>query len=472
VARSGLPAFADTTSTPLVYSVRDLGAVGDGVADDTSWFVQALSLAAANAGAVFVGSGTYRVSALTISQTCTVFGCGAGSVIQLVSGSTADLLTVTAPDVTVRQLVLDANGTSGSNVVVAPGATACTIQACDLTGAGGAAVRVGATDAVVERILVRSAGAAGVSTKSADRATVRHNEITGAATDGVVVSGGSGVLVLGNVIDGTGGVAGIRVTSGAVDTGVSGNSIRATGSHGIVVDGTNGSGTSRVAVRGNAVAGSGGHGLYVTGASRVTAVGNAIGTAGGGGIVVDQGVTGLVLGSNVAEECSGSGLRLDGTSQFSVVGNVCWGNGTAPPSPDDAHGIRLGSTAAVANGVLAWNRCGDGASPTQLTGIALRGVVAAVSPRGNSLSGNVGSGISVAAGAAAAGTGVTPTASLTGVTVGSAPTAVPHGLSQAPDSVVISMRSPGQIWITAPSDATNIHLAADAAGRICDVLVG
>ncbi len=132
----------------------------------------------------------------------------------------------------------------------------------------------------------------------------------------------------------------------------------------------------------------------------------------------------------------------------------------------------LGATSPVSNGVVAGNRCGDGGGATQVSGIALRGANAGVSLRANSLDGNSDAGTSSAGGAPATGTGSLPGAALTAVTVGTASTAVPHGLHQPPDSIVISMRSAGQVWIAAPSDAINIHLAADAPGRTCDVLVG
>ncbi len=472
---NALPADAATTTTPFVVSVRDLGAVGDGVADDTAYFTAAITLAAGNAGAVFVGSGTYRVGPLAISQTCTMFGCGVGSVIRLVPGSAADLLTLTAPNVTVRQLLLDANGASGSTVVVGSGGGNVTLQACDLLGSGGHALRVEAPDAVVDRVLVRGAGGAGISVEGADRASVLHNEISGTGGDSIVVAGGAGTLVRGNIVDGTGGAtgaAGIRISSGAVDARVSANAVRSTTSHGILVDGLGGSGTSRIGVRGNTVAGPGGHGLYVAGASAVTATANTVSGAGGSGIAADQGATGLVAATNVAQGCHGSGLRLDATSQFSLIGNVLWGNGTAPPTADDAHGVLLGATAPVSNGVVAGNRCGDGGGATQQSGIALRGVVAGVSLRANSLDGNAASGTSTAGGAATGGTGSLPASALTNVTVGTVGTAVPHGLPQAPTTVLISMRSAGQVWVAAPSDATNVHLLADAAGRTCDVMVG
>ena len=57
------------------------------------------------------------------------------------------------------------------------------------------------------------------------------------------------------------------------------------------------------------------------------------------------------------------------------------------------------------------------------------------------------------------------------VTVGTTQVAIPHGLGYAPSSVTITMTSPGTIYKSATSDATNIYLTADAAGRTAEIYV-
>ena len=54
-------------------------------------------------------------------------------------------------------------------------------------------------------------------------------------------------------------------------------------------------------------------------------------------------------------------------------------------------------------------------------------------------------------------------------TVGTSPVTVAHGLGYAPTVVVITMTSAGTIWKSAASDATNITLTADSAGRTAEV---
>lgn len=60
-----------TTSSPLVYNVKDSGAVGDGVTDDTSAINTALGLAGATGGVtpiVYFPQGQYEISQLTIPR--------------------------------------------------------------------------------------------------------------------------------------------------------------------------------------------------------------------------------------------------------------------------------------------------------------------------------------------------------------------------------------------------------------------
>jgi hypothetical protein len=58
------------------------------------------------------------------------------------------------------------------------------------------------------------------------------------------------------------------------------------------------------------------------------------------------------------------------------------------------------------------------------------------------------------------------------VTVGASQTAVPHGLSYAPQAVSVSMTSAGTIYRSANSDATNVYLRGDGQNRTADVTVG
>lgn len=56
-------------------------------------------------------------------------------------------------------------------------------------------------------------------------------------------------------------------------------------------------------------------------------------------------------------------------------------------------------------------------------------------------------------------------------TVGTTPVTVAHGLGYAPTQVVVTMTSAGTMWKSAASDATNVTLTADSAGRTAEVYV-
>lgn len=60
---------------------------------------------------------------------------------------------------------------------------------------------------------------------------------------------------------------------------------------------------------------------------------------------------------------------------------------------------------------------------------------------------------------------------LTGKTIGTTQVTIAHGLGYTPTVLLILPTSAGQIWRSAASDATNVYLTADAAGRTCDVYV-
>jgi hypothetical protein len=67
---------------------------------------------------------------------------------------------------------------------------------------------------------------------------------------------------------------------------------------------------------------------------------------------------------------------------------------------------------------------------------------------------------------------IAPTAKiLAGQTVGTVQVTIAHTLGYTPTRIDILMTSAGTIWRSAVSDATNIYLTADSAGRTCDVYV-
>ncbi|WP_280665516.1 MULTISPECIES: glycosyl hydrolase family 28-related protein [unclassified Kitasatospora] len=114
------PAEAATVTPPDWQNVKDFGAVGDGVADDTA-AIQAAIKAIPGGGVVYLPSGTYRISAaLTVTSGLTFRGTGAQSTFVVQSSTTADGFAGTdLLFVTFESLSIDGPGsTSGTGMGV------------------------------------------------------------------------------------------------------------------------------------------------------------------------------------------------------------------------------------------------------------------------------------------------------------------------------------------------------------------
>ena len=102
-------AVARTVSTKLseVVSVKDFGAVGDGVADDTTAWQNAINAAPAG-GAVYVPAGSYSLTGVTIDKALYLYGDGIGSVV--LSDTTGDVINVamtSMPSVQSEQVTIE-----------------------------------------------------------------------------------------------------------------------------------------------------------------------------------------------------------------------------------------------------------------------------------------------------------------------------------------------------------------------------
>lgn len=92
----------------FAYSVKDYGAVGDGVADDTAE-IQAAVTAAPNGGAVFFPAGTYKISsAIVCNKSLKLYG----SATLKLGANAASLLTCSsASNIRIENLTFDGNRT-------------------------------------------------------------------------------------------------------------------------------------------------------------------------------------------------------------------------------------------------------------------------------------------------------------------------------------------------------------------------
>jgi hypothetical protein len=121
--QAGSGAVQRTVQSKLrdAVSVKDFGAVGDGVADDTA-AIQAAIAQAGNGGSVFFPAGTYRTTSTTDGSNRTLFGVGEASVIKPDAAVTVCILldsdangeTGFAWSTEVRSLFLEGDNTSGA----------------------------------------------------------------------------------------------------------------------------------------------------------------------------------------------------------------------------------------------------------------------------------------------------------------------------------------------------------------------
>lgn len=118
--QTGTGAAARTVASKFTeyVSVKDFGATGDGVTDDTTAIQNAFNTAAGIA--VYFPSGTYVVSStVTVSASKLVFGDGSNSTTITFTGTAPDeVLNIAATDVTVENLKIAVTVNSGTGSVV------------------------------------------------------------------------------------------------------------------------------------------------------------------------------------------------------------------------------------------------------------------------------------------------------------------------------------------------------------------
>lgn len=101
-------------------SVKQYGAVGDGVADDTAAFVAAVSALPTTGGSIFIPPGSYKYSTFTINKACSLLGAGRGNTELICSSGTNDGIVVSANFVKIAGLSFSASvaRTAGAYILV------------------------------------------------------------------------------------------------------------------------------------------------------------------------------------------------------------------------------------------------------------------------------------------------------------------------------------------------------------------
>ena len=329
----GVPGPAGTPQ--IIYvNVKDFGAHGDGVTDDTNAIQSAIS--AANGLVVWFPPGTYLCNALIVisANFTTLAAINGTAILKKFPGSTPSIIRVTGNYCTIQDLQFDGSSVvSGNSCVEVPG-TFNKIIRCFMANATGHGIVLdgsigqgSASNNWIEECYIHNNAGVGIAQNTAVDNTIVNNQIYFNGLEGITVD----IVAYRNKIIGnwlasncqTGGAGNISLDQGDLCI-IQGNHVLGSigSAHGIVTN-NNVSGTNYCTITGNQVIDSGGKGIYLkagTGgnASFNTVMGNVVRGSGSNSIRMDSGSNSNVIVGNSLNGVSVS----DGGSANQVANNT------------------------------------------------------------------------------------------------------------------------------------------------------
>ena len=239
LARASRPVRARGAALgPMVVSVRDCGAKGDGIADDSGAIQAALQALPPAGGKVVVPAGIYLLgssqgsvlslpegtsipSALVLQgENLVLEGAGSQSVLKLMAGRKLRMLTIPAAGAVVQDLVLDGNAAE---------------RATPAGNAVDALVVVTGRNARLRNCEVRNGLEDGVRAWQAGELNIENCSVHDNGGAGVVLAGGTGARVVGNRVERN--RQGLWTAWGARDVFLGNNVIRGNQGAGILIGG-------------------------------------------------------------------------------------------------------------------------------------------------------------------------------------------------------------------------------------------
>ena len=420
----GVPSVSGPGTLDAVFNVRDQGAVGDGVADDTGAMIGTIERVPASGGLVYLPRGTYRVtSPIAIARTNVwIFGSGPdATVIRLGDDVNADVLAIRAGGCTVSNLTIDGNkahNASGNGILVdaiaanemLENATVRDLHVVRTKGAG-IKIRSNPSGPINRRSLVQSCvvddtDSEGIALTAADQSIVSSCFVSRTGNHGILSKQGDENTLIGNqvlqaginkssgfahgiAIDGNGGSnpngrhriignyvfdacdAGVEVADAVDDVVIEGNTVNGAGVGALAVNrygiyfGGSLAASSNGSIRGNTVTRAMANGIQAAGLSPLVRASS------------------LVIEGNLCYANGENGIYLKAIDNFVVQGNACFDNGTSSTEKD---GIRL---EGAWDGIVLGNRCyDDQAIQTQAHGLGIVGGATNVLVAMNDLTGN------------------------------------------------------------------------------------
>jgi uncharacterized secreted repeat protein (TIGR03808 family) len=380
-------ALAGATAVATVDSAAAQALRPDAPDDQSRALQRAIDQAAARRAPLILPSGTFRAAGLTLPAGTQIFGVR-GATRLLLNGDTPLVAARNAQAVTLSGLVLDGGRRRGNDTLIdLTRVSGLRIADCQVTGAGGVALKLAEVEGLVSGNTIESSGDVALHSLDARGLTLSGNMIRGAGNGGIHIwrsqKGDDGSIVADNRIEG------ILARDGG--SGENGNAVNVYRAAHVIIRGNRIRDAAFSAIRGNA-------------ASGIQIIDNTCNAIGEVALYAEFDFEGAVIAGNVVDDAAlgvavtnfKQGGRL-GVVQGNILRNITRRR-PAGTDPNDGWGIGIGIEADTAvTGNVIDNAAVVGISAG--TGTYLRDVTVS----GNVVRGTpTGIAVSVAPGAGAA----------------------------------------------------------------------